>query len=175
MKPRHLDIGDHVVHCTNNTAKHPDFVDLPGLVTCKNCRRILKEHPLRFVLAALSRGRHDIAKGVARFYAPFEPYEKIIALADLRRQAAVTEAERARNNLDAIRSSLGYWDDRCPLEYLDLTVRANNVLEGAGLRTVGAVCEKTAGDILRIKNSGRKVLDQLVERLDAGGRALAPS
>lgn len=52
-----------------------------------------------------------------------------------------------------------------PVAELNLSVRAANCLEGAGIHFVGQLVTKAEPSILRIKNMGRRTLKELSERL----------
>jgi len=59
-----------------------------------------------------------------------------------------------------------------PIEELELTVRAYNCLKRAGITRVGEILEKLEqgeGEILAIRNFGRKSLDELLTRLEEKG------
>lgn len=58
------------------------------------------------------------------------------------------------------------------LEDVDLSVRAAHVLQSAGLATLGDVARLTPGELLRTRNLGRKVLNEIVEVLAARGLRL---
>lgn len=56
-----------------------------------------------------------------------------------------------------------------PIEDLDLSIRAYNVLRRSGLITVGQVAEKSEHELLTLRNFGRKSYDELRQRLDELG------
>ena len=56
--------------------------------------------------------------------------------------------------------------------YLDFSVRTWNCLWSVGIQTVGELVEKSAGDIRRIKNCGRRSLTEIEERLSEVGLTL---
>jgi DNA-directed RNA polymerase subunit alpha len=56
-----------------------------------------------------------------------------------------------------------------PIEDLNLSIRAYNVLRRNGLLTVGKVLEKSEEELLALRNLGRKAYDELRERLDEMG------
>ncbi len=60
-----------------------------------------------------------------------------------------------------------------PIADLGLSVRANNCLEAAGIRTVGDLVARTADDLLAIKNLGDTSLEEIRGKLGASGLALA--
>ena len=52
-----------------------------------------------------------------------------------------------------------------PIEELNLSVRAHNVLERNGLKTVGAVMSKTDEELLGLRNLGRQAFNEIKEKL----------
>lgn len=56
---------------------------------------------------------------------------------------------------------------------LELLVRTENCLKSAGIRTVDQLVQRSAIDILRIKNLGRRGLADIQKRLDANGLSLS--
>jgi DNA-directed RNA polymerase subunit alpha len=60
-----------------------------------------------------------------------------------------------------------------PIEELDLTERPRNCLKRAQINTIGELVERTAADLLGITNFGQKSLDEVLQRLDERGLALA--
>jgi DNA-directed RNA polymerase alpha subunit len=71
----------------------------------------------------------------------------------------------------------GLWDDSgdrqnwrsAPIEDLNLSMRAYNVLRRSGLITIGLIMEKTEDELLSLRNLGRKCYDEIRERLDELG------
>jgi len=53
-----------------------------------------------------------------------------------------------------------------PIEELDLSVRSNNCLTGAGVTHVGDLVQRTEAELLKTKNFGRKSLKEVKERLE---------
>lgn len=54
-----------------------------------------------------------------------------------------------------------------PIEELDLSVRSYNCLKRAGINTVGELCAKTEEEMMKVRNLGRKSLEEVVEKLGA--------
>ena len=65
------------------------------------------------------------------------------------------------------------WAMSLSIKRLDLTVRAENVLWCAGVRTVGDLAVLTPREVLRMKNSGRKVYNEIKTVLADMGLELA--
>lgn len=61
------------------------------------------------------------------------------------------------------------------IEELDLSVRSYNCLKRAGINTVEDLISKTEEDMMKVRNLGRKSLEEVVQKLDVLGLALAPS
>ena len=53
------------------------------------------------------------------------------------------------------------------IDDIDLSVGAYNALKRGGMNTVGDVCEKTYGELLRVRNLGRKSYEEIVQKLAA--------
>jgi DNA-directed RNA polymerase subunit alpha len=62
-----------------------------------------------------------------------------------------------------------------PIEELDLSVRSFNCLKRAGINTVGELTNKTDEDMMKVRNLGKKSLEEVKEKLAALGLALRPS
>lgn len=60
-----------------------------------------------------------------------------------------------------------------PIEDLDLSVRSYNCLKRAAINTVGDLIEKTEDDMMRVRNLGKKSLDEVKKKLDELGESLA--
>jgi len=60
-----------------------------------------------------------------------------------------------------------------PIEELDLTERPRNCLKRAQINTIGELVQRTPGELLAITNFGQKSLDEVLQRLDERGLALA--
>ncbi len=62
-----------------------------------------------------------------------------------------------------------------PIEELDLSVRSFNCLKRAGINTVGELTNKTDEDMMKVRNLGKKSLEEVKEKLVALGLDLKPS
>ena len=58
------------------------------------------------------------------------------------------------------------------IEEMDLSVRANNCLKRANIHTVEDLTKKTEDDMLKVRNLGRKSLEEVIQKLEAYGLAL---
>lgn len=61
------------------------------------------------------------------------------------------------------------------VEELDLSVRSYNCLKRAGINTVEDLISKTEEDMMKVRNLGRKSLEEVLQKLGALGLSLAPS
>jgi DNA-directed RNA polymerase subunit alpha len=64
---------------------------------------------------------------------------------------------------------------RITLEELDLSVRSYNCLKRAGINTVKDLSEKTYEDMLKVRNLGKKSLEEVIQKLVSLGLALKES
>ncbi|MHB1954660.1 MAG: DNA-directed RNA polymerase subunit alpha [Sulfobacillus sp.] len=62
-----------------------------------------------------------------------------------------------------------------PIEELDLSVRSFNCLKRAGINTVGELTSKTDEDMMKVRNLGKKSLEEVKEKLVTLGLGLRPS
>jgi DNA-directed RNA polymerase subunit alpha len=60
------------------------------------------------------------------------------------------------------------------IEELDLSVRSYNCLKRAGINTVGQLTQKTEEDMMKVRNLGRKSLEEVQSKLAALGLSLKP-
>lgn len=61
------------------------------------------------------------------------------------------------------------------IEELDLSVRSYNCLKRAGINSVEDLTNKTEADMMKVRNLGRKSLDEVVQKLNGLGLFLKPS
>jgi len=59
-----------------------------------------------------------------------------------------------------------------PIEELDLSVRSYNCLKRAGINTVGELIQKTVEDMMKVRNLGKKSLEEVQEKLAELGLSL---
>ena len=62
-----------------------------------------------------------------------------------------------------------------PIEELDLSVRSFNCLKRAGINTVGELTAKSDEDMMKVRNLGKKSLEEVKEKLITLGLGLRPS
>ena len=58
------------------------------------------------------------------------------------------------------------------IEELDLSVRSFNCLKRAGINTVGDLSNKSEDDMMKVRNLGRKSLEEVMAKLDSLGFTL---
>ncbi len=61
------------------------------------------------------------------------------------------------------------------IDELDLGVRSNNCLRRAGINTVEELLQKTEEDMMKIRNLGRKSLEEIIKKLNEFGLSLRKS
>ncbi|MBR2442257.1 MAG: DNA-directed RNA polymerase subunit alpha [Clostridia bacterium] len=61
---------------------------------------------------------------------------------------------------------------RMAIEEMDLSVRSYNCLKRANIHTVEDLTKKTEDDMLKVRNLGRKSLEEVIQKLDSYGLAL---
>ena len=61
------------------------------------------------------------------------------------------------------------------IEELDLSVRSYNCLKRAGINNVQDLANKTEGDMMKVRNLGRKSLEEVLKKMADLGLALQPS
>ena len=58
------------------------------------------------------------------------------------------------------------------IDELELSVRSYNCLKRAGINTVEELCNKTPDDMMKVRNLGRKSLEEVLSKLNELGLAL---
>ena len=58
------------------------------------------------------------------------------------------------------------------IDELELSVRSYNCLKRAGINTVKELCKKTPEDMMKVRNLGRKSLEEVLAKLDELGLSL---
>ena len=61
------------------------------------------------------------------------------------------------------------------IEELDLSVRSFNCLKRAGINTVEDLINKSEEDMMKVRNLGRKSLEEVVAKLESLGFSLTPT
>ena len=61
------------------------------------------------------------------------------------------------------------------IDELELSVRSYNCLKRAGINTVEELCNKTPDDMMKVRNLGRKSLEEVLAKLKELGLQLSPN
>ena len=61
------------------------------------------------------------------------------------------------------------------IEELDLSVRSYNCLKRAGINTVEDLANKTEEDMMKVRNLGRKSLEEVLNKMNELGLSLSPN
>ena len=61
------------------------------------------------------------------------------------------------------------------IDELELSVRSYNCLKRAGINTVEELCNKTPDEMMKVRNLGRKSLEEVLEKLKELGLSLNSS
>ena len=61
------------------------------------------------------------------------------------------------------------------IEDLELSFRSSNCLIRAGINTVEELCNKTSDDMMKVRNLGKKSLDEVLLKLKEMGLHLRPN
>ena len=59
------------------------------------------------------------------------------------------------------------------IEELDLSVRSFNCLKRAGINTVGDLINKSEDEMMKVRNLGRKSLEEVISKLESLGFKLS--
>lgn len=59
------------------------------------------------------------------------------------------------------------------IDELELSVRSYNCLKRAGINTVRDLTSKSEDDMMKVRNLGRKSLDEVIEKLSSMGLGLS--
>jgi len=92
--------------------------------------------------------------------------EHLIPLVDINERIHEIEVMKERE-AETKKASLSI-----PIEDLDLTVRAYNALKGAGINTTHELIEKSRSEIDRIRNLGRKSVNEIIHKIHERGLKL---
>lgn len=84
-----------------------------------------------------------------------------------------TEEVESKPREETQDSKPAYWENlRKPVDSLELSVRAANCLENAGIKTIAELVVKTEAEMLKTKNFGRKSLNEIKDLLAEMGLSL---
>ena len=74
---------------------------------------------------------------------------------------------------EVVTGTSGSPDLELPIEDLEVSERPSNCLKRAQVNTIGELLQKSEADLLAITNFGQKSLDEIIDKLDERGLALA--
>ena len=108
----------------------------------------------------------EAAKILRKHLTPFVEYSEIGG--ELAESAGAEEVDEiARAASEDLRQKMGM-----EIEELGLSARSLNCLQGADIRTVGALVQHAAEDLLKVRNFGKTSLDEVVAKLTEIGLEL---
>ena len=87
----------------------------------------------------------------------FENFSKITDIVKDDAAEAEAEPDQDKVNEDAVRD--------LPIDELELSVRAFNCLKRAEINTIGELTDKTEDELTRVRNLGKKSVDEIKEKL----------
>jgi DNA-directed RNA polymerase subunit alpha len=96
-----------------------------------------------------------------------EHLKTFIDISDKGREAVIIEQKPEIGSTEAVRE--------INIDELELSVRSYNCLKRAGINTVGELVNKTADDMMKVRNLGRKSLDEVLAKLKERGLSLRES
>ena len=96
-----------------------------------------------------------------------EHLKTFIDISDKGREAVIIEQKPEIGSTEAVRE--------INIDELELSVRSYNCLKRAGINTVGELVNKTAEDMMNVRNLGSKSLDEVLAKLKELGLSLRES
>ncbi|MCL1987902.1 MAG: DNA-directed RNA polymerase subunit alpha [Firmicutes bacterium] len=90
-------------------------------------------------------------------------------------QTTIAEKERAAEEPTRIESKPDNALFAVTIEELDLSVRSYNCLKRAGINCVGDLADKTEEDMMKVRNLGRKSLEEVLNKMKSLGLSLQAS
>ena len=91
----------------------------------------------------------------------------VLRMYDIRNMNIWKQEEKKDQNLKALRD--------LELSDINLSVRSYNCLKRAGINTVAELCDKTPEDMMKVRNLGRKSLEEVLAKLKELGLSLSSS
>ena len=149
--------------------------------------KIGKEHNI-----TRERVRQITAKGLRRIKSLIYNYNRrkeqemiiqanTLATEDLiiKRQLLLDEYKKTHNYTEEMKFYFGEiknqaLNDTTSIESLELSIRAENCLRRAGIKTIDDLCQKTETEMIKIRNLGRKSFKEIKDKLNARGRDFKP-
>ena len=149
--------------------------------------KIGKEHNI-----TRERVRQITAKGLRRIKSLIYNYNRrkeqemiiqanTLATEDLiiKRQLLLDEYKKTHNYTEEMKFYFGEiknqaLNDTTSIESLELSIRAENCLRRAEIKTIDDLCQKTETEMIKIRNLGRKSFKEIKDKLNARGRDFKP-
>ena len=108
-----------------------------------------------------------VAKAASIMISYLEYFQKLASDPDVKKAAGKfaeeTQAVEAPETVDLT---------KIKIDVLDLSVRASNCLKRANIYTLADLVERTEDDLAKIRNLGRKSVDEIIEKLEYEGYSL---
>ena len=79
---------------------------------------------------------------------------------------------RARDEISLRDAEAGQVSDDLSIEVLDLSARAEHCLQRVGVTTIGQLCAMNEEELLRIRNMGKKTVEEVKDKLSKLGWGL---
>ena len=79
---------------------------------------------------------------------------------------------RARDEISLRDAEAGQVSDDLSIEVLDLSARAEHCLQRVGVTTIGQLCAMSEEDLFRIRNMGKKTVEEVKDKLSKLGWGL---
>ena len=97
----------------------------------------------------------------------------------IKRQLLLDEYKKTHNYTEEMKFYFGEiknqaLNDTTSIESLELSIRAENCLRRAGIKTIDDLCQKTETEMIKIRNLGRKSFKEIKDKLNARGRDFKP-
>ena len=79
---------------------------------------------------------------------------------------------RARDEISLRDAAAGQVSDDLSIEVLDLSARAEHFLQRVGVTTIGKLCAMSEEELFRIRNMGKKTVEEVKDKLSKLGWGL---
>ena len=157
-----------------------------GVLACRFQRKLTLEQTGKEYCVTRERIRQIEAKALRKLRHPIKAnMMKAVPLTEL--QAHVSEHQRLLDEYAWLKKAFEAFTQKkaepgviipmaeyasrleMPIEHLDLSVRSYNCLRKAGKNTVGDVAEMTVNELSKVRNLGRKSMEEVMQKLRALG------
>ena len=138
---------------------------------------VTKERIRQIESKALRKLRHPNRIQAMRV-TPFEEHKQVCAEnAQLKKQVEIlTYQLNEKNNTNSSSNEIiaKVSAESRPLEELDLSIRSYNCLKRAGINTLGDLCGKTYTEMTRVRNLGKRSLQEIESKMNEYGLRFRP-